>query len=133
MKSKIKINIQEEMMLKLSGWMLQQNIIWNWWACFTTDDDHEWRADHLAREFEKYVEKRHKHWAYIYVIEPNRRNHGTHLHAIIGNTKNDSCVQVNHEWKEIAGNMWSKPFNVFKVFRCTAYILKYMFKGRAEY
>ena len=55
------------------------------------------------------------------------------MHAIIGNVKNDSCKVVNQQWKEIAGNMWSKPFDFFRVWGCANYIMKYMFKGKAEY
>lgn len=124
---------QEQMANQLVHWMLHQGIDWDWWACFTTDDDHEWRSDKLAREFERYVTRRHPQWAYVYVIEPNKRNKGTHVHAIIGNTQNDSCVLVNQQWREIAGNMWSKPFDIFRAFECANYIIKYMFKGKAEY
>lgn len=128
---------QERICGELANWILDKskelNFTWDWWACFTTDDDHEWRADHLSRAWEKYVASHHPNWAYIYVIEPNKRNNGTHIHVIIGNTKNDSCVQVNHQWKEIAGNMWSKPFNLQQIFGCSNYILKYMFKGKSDF
>jgi len=127
------LTMAERMAKGLAGWMLHQSFEWDWWACFTTDDDHEWRGDRLARGFEKYVAKCHPHWAYIYVIEPNRRNNGTHLHVVVGNTKNDSCVVANHEWREIAGNMWSEPFDFVKSFAMATYILKYSFKGRSEY
>ena len=129
----MKMEMQERMANELAHWMFHQGIDWDWWACFTTDDEHEWRSDKLAKEFERYVAKRHPQWAYIYVIEPNKRNNGTHVHAIIGNTKNESCVLVNQQWKEIAGNMWSKPFDIFRVGGCANYIMKYMFKGKAEY
>jgi len=129
----MKTELQDRMSKELTFWMLHQNFTWDWWACFTTDDDHEWRADKLSREFERYVSRCHKKWAYVYVIEPNRRNNGTHVHAIIGNTRNDSCVEVNHEWKLIAGNMWSKKFDLYRIFKCSDYVLKYMFKGKAEY
>ena len=79
----MKTELQDRMSKELAFWMLHQNFTWDWWACFTTDDDHEWRADKLSRGFERYVSRCHKKWAYVYVI--------------------DSCLEVNHEWKLIAG------------------------------